>query len=539
MRQERISPAQEQQAPTLPAVLDLLFPESKPSPGDFTSRLAAFLRDLTGANAVILLGNAADGPVATHAGEEIDEASARTLAARCTEQHAIYTEASWLVCRLNTSPDATALAVLDLSGANRMALALAHERLGLIRALCRSAAEGQRFRPTPGILAQTTALASGEWDGAQALVDALSVALVQDDLGLARVEGHRATEILLAGQADISKRSGMREEYRDRVHQALRTRKSDPGVCFLGTPHSVALITPPDEPLPAAAIEVLQAVFPRRAVRTGLLKRLRRWAIAALVLLAIAGGLSIPIDDTVNLPAQVESAEQRAVTVPFDGRIERIEVRDGDEIVAGQTVLARMDTRDIDKQLTQFRTEQAVAISRREAARGSRDAAAVREEELNVELLTIRIAMESAKREAATILSPINGIVRLNDGPDQSGSFAGLGTKLMDVLDPAQKRLAVTVSPRVRARIDENAEGRFRPDADPTREMQFQLASIALTPEGIDADTFAARTRLLDAAEAKPAIVGMRGVATFTVGNAPIAILLWNRLRDWAILTFW
>ena len=539
MRQERISPAGDQQAPSLPAVLDLLFAQAGSRPGDFQPRLAGFLRDLTGANAVILLANAADGPVVATAGDDLDEATARTLAGRCTDQHAIHAEASWLACRLSVTPDAAVLAVLDLSGANRMTLALAHERLALIRALCRTAAEGRKFRPTPAILAQASAVAAGDWDNAQALADALSIALGRDALGLARIDGHRASEIVLAGQAGISKRSDMREEHLDRVHKVLRAGKSDDGVCLLGSPSRAAIVTSPEEPLPADVIDVLHALFQRRHGRAGLFRRIRKWGVAALILLAIAGGLSIPIDDTVNLPARVESAHQRAVNVPFDGRIERIEVSDGDTVVAGQTVLARMDTRDIDKQLTQFRTEQAVAIGRREAARGRRDAAAMREEELNIELLTIRIDVETARLEAATIVSPIGGIVRLSDGPDQSGAFAGLGTKLMDVLDPAQKRLAVTVSPRVRAQIEEDAQGTFRPDADPTRTIAFQLTSIALTPDIGSDDTFPARSRLLGDAQDKPAILGMRGVATFTVGNAPVAQLLWQRLRDWAILTFW
>lgn len=542
MRQERISavPGQAAQpASSLQGALQALFPEEGVPSADFSQDLARLLADLTGAKSVVLLANGADGPVIAESGASWNEATIRKIAERASETRAVSSEASWLVAHLRTSEEETAIAVLDLSGANRLALALGTERLELIRALCNAAAQSLKFRLTPQVLRQAQQVQSDNWEIAQALVDALSKQIKRHDLALASLSDNRVENIWYSGQADVSHRSSLRQTDSDRIEAARSSPGSDPTICFLGSPSQAALFSTGHSPLPRDVATIMQTVFaaPKKHRELGSLAR--KAAVTLTFCATIAAILMIPVQDSIDLPARIEATDQRSLTVPFDGRVDTIEVKDGDQVVAGQTVLASMDTRDITRDLTDLRTQMAAAISKRDSARGQRDAATLREAELNIDLLTVRIAASEEALASATLVAPIDGTIQLASGPDKTGSFIGLGTPLMTVADPDRLAVFMDFNARARATIGDAVDGSFRPDAQPTLAVPFQLTGVSLLPSDPKTDVYLGSSAPIDAQQTTSLVPGMKGVASFDLSEKRLWKLVFDRLHHWARVNFW
>ena len=399
--------------------------------------------------------------------------------------------------------------------------------------------KNQRFRLTPNLLQQAQQLQLNDWQPAQAFVDALSKQTNRDDLALARLADNRVQEVWYSGQAAVSHRSSLRQTDFERIETAVKSPGSDPAVCFLASPPQAALLSTGQSPVPRDVAAVMQIVFATPRKRRKLRSLVRKAAVSLVLCAAIAVAMMIPVQDSIDLPARIEATDQRSVTAPFDGRIDSIDVKDGDRVLVGETVLASMDTRDITRELTDLRTQMAAAISKRDSARGKRDAATLREAELNIELLTVRIAASEETLASATMVAPIKGTIQLASGPDKTGSFIGLGTPLMTIADPDQLVVFIDFNGRARAMIGEVIDGSFRPDSQPTLAVPFQLAGISLLPTNPDTDVYLGRSGSIHEEGMTTLFPGMKGVASFDLSEKRLWKLIFDRLDHWIRINLW
>ncbi|MEL6267778.1 MAG: HlyD family secretion protein, partial [Pseudomonadota bacterium] len=136
--------------------------------------------------------------------------------------------------------------------------------------------------------------------------------------------------------------------------------------------------------------------------------------------------------------------------------------------------------------------------------------------------------------------APIDGVVSGADLDTLPASFVGLGTPLVEIVDPAALYVVTEVSPRTRARLGTESGAVFRADARPGAPVEITLGRPAVAPDGEPpAVSYRADSPPLPAEAAAGLAPGMQGVTRVSFGRTPLALLVWRRVRDWALLTFW
>ncbi|MEM7711058.1 MAG: HlyD family efflux transporter periplasmic adaptor subunit, partial [Pseudomonadota bacterium] len=289
--------------------------------------------------------------------------------------------------------------------------------------------------------------------------------------------------------------------------------------------------------LPSLAAAALALRMPARRARRAWGPRLVRLGAAALILAGIA---AVPLPDGVEASATVGSEVRRVVTAPFDGLLAKAPVARGDRVVAGETVIAVLDTRDLDVELIAARAEYAAALLDREAARASRDAARLRTAEIEADRLRGRIAFLESRTETATLRAPIDGTVTASDLPQLRGATVRQGQELAEIADPSQLDLTLLIPQDRIARVSDEAVGVFRPDFDPSLRIPARITSLSPALDPTDRLAAIRATAVPDpGAEIQALRLGMTGLFVTDRHWVPVGILAWRAVRDWVLLRLW
>lgn len=524
-------------ANSLGGVLERLFASDDGERADFVQRLGRLAFDLTGARYLTVFSDDIDAPPLHGFGAGGQGDLDRELAARALAEDKVVASPPFAiaVC-LPTARFGRVVLAASMPPGNTVLASLAYERLELLRAICRERALAKASAVSERVLEDAAAVASGDWERAQALVDALSASAGGAVCSLLEFSGAR---LAMSGQIDLPLRASLGEDIKRRGVDARKRSEPAPGERLLGAPNPshMLLIEGPDAYL-AAVAPPLAAVFTGAGRRASWTRRHRGKlrAGAAVCLLALVG--LIPVGDGVNLPAAVAVVNARIVTAPFDGRIADVQVREGDAVIGGQTVLLQMDTSDLDLSLAEARAGLTGALTRRDSLRGRANAADRRDAEFAVRRESLKVEAIRQKIARAKVTAPIDGVVQGQDLAAQQGAFIGLGGEILRVVDPNALRIEVAIDARARARIATGDDAAFRADSAPATAVPITLASVAVSPEAEGPDPIypAFSQPLAAPGSLRP---GMQGVARVEFDDAPLALIMWRRLRDWAILTFW
>ncbi len=526
---------------SLSQALDATFLEPLARDQEFITSLARLIGELAAAKGVTVFHSPPRETARLVVGQISDGKADHAAARRAESSGAVEPDPpSRLAVKLAASEQDTVIAVVEMPPANPIAVSLAHERLELIRVLCKLRASGQKMDLPPDLFSSAIALAQGDLEAAQPFADAVSTALRGTAVIVADIDQGRVGQLSISGQAVVSNRAAARGDLVERIERSLRVPESDPQVLLLGSEDRGAAIVVSDGAIAPGLAAPLSAIFeadrrpPRRWGWFG--RKLR----ILLVLAALVAAGFIPVSDGVNLPATIAADQRRLITAPFDGRIAEIPVASGDRVTAGETVLMRMDTRQLENERAELRSDLSAAIARLETVRGARNAPELREAEEAVKKATLRRDAMEEKIARASVLAPIDGIVLGEDVEERRSSFVSLGSLVFEVIDPSTLSIEVFVSPRARGKLDPTAAGAFRPDAAPNVEIPFDLRSIGVAPlPGERTTAFLGKSDLIKTSTEISLRPGMEGVARFEFEDLPLAELVWRRVRDWALLTFW
>ncbi|MEO1495108.1 MAG: HlyD family efflux transporter periplasmic adaptor subunit [Pseudomonadota bacterium] len=423
---------------------------------------------------------------------------------------------------------------------NQIAVSLAHERLEMIRTICRLRGQSAHLSLPQGLFNAIAEVASGDWSKAQELADLIARATGEPAIMLGQLQGGCVREVHISGQAVVADRASARISAVEEMERAVRMPGANRCALVVGSAATQAVITTQERPLPEPIAQALTEVFNAHSRHGAYKPRLRKAAkVIGCIMAVMALGL-VPVSDGVNLPASLVAQNHRTVTAPFDGRVAEIAVKDGQSVRAGETVLLRMDTTEIEADIALAVADLSAAITRRDAARGTRDAAALREAEIETTQATLRHDALKAQLGRADVLAPIDGIVQAEALEQRASSYVSLGTTVLEIVDPDTLEVEIMVSPRARGRLNAGAIGRFQPDAIPTTKIGFDLSTISVAPVSARKDVnFAARSKPLHGLDTSRLRPGMEGVARFEHDDLPLAVLIWRRIRDWALLTLW
>lgn len=264
-----------------------------------------------------------------------------------------------------------------------------------------------------------------------------------------------------------------------------------------------------------------------------------RWPRRALILLALAllAGLAIPVPHSVSARAQLEGSVERAVVAPIDGYIDRVHVRPGDRVAAGQAVID-LAAHDLELEARRLETEQAqhenaymAALARSE--RGDMVVSLSRAEEARTRLALVHSTLARMKLTAG-----IDGIVIDGDVARLEGAPVARGDVLLTLAPAEGYRVALEVDERDIARLKPGMPGTLLLGAMPERTLPIEVTRITPMAGVIDGrNVYRVEARLLEGESVlRP---GLRGMARLRGESAPWITTLWHKTGAWLRMAWW
>ena len=512
----------------------------------FSARLVGFTKALIPQSRAWGITLDAAGQPDAHPADDVPDAG-MTLAKQALSPDAkpVLTEATFMAAKIALDTGQDAALVVELRGEGQAARALAHERLTLLARLSIATYRSETVDLLQNLLrffAELAQSAGTQAPDLQSLSDMMAAFFSAEYVAVARFDGQKVHDLHISGQAHMGKgarvatelKSSMAETARLRLCEQTRAFTAEPGqqdglVMHLAAPRRNASMLP----FLAASAGKLAPHAARRGVNW------RAWARRSALVGVLCGVAFLPIPDGVSLPATVAAVSHRIVTSPLDAPLAGLDVRAGDRVVAGETVLGRFDTRALDLELIAAQASYSRALLDRERARAGRLAADLRTAELEAERVLADIALLEARKETAVLMAPISGLV-IGDGlGDMTGALMRRGDLVLEIADPSAMELDVSVPQSQVAKVGLGQAGAFRPDFDPSLRFDTQVVSISpAAPSGQRAPLFPAQASLSDAAvdTLRP---GMTGVVALDRTWRPIWQVVGRGLRDWILLRLW
>jgi putative peptide zinc metalloprotease protein len=255
--------------------------------------------------------------------------------------------------------------------------------------------------------------------------------------------------------------------------------------------------------------------------------------------------LFVPWRASVEAAAVMQASAEAEIISPAEGQVVDIQVKDGDQVTAGQ-VLLTLYAPELSARIavqTLALEEARILLAQ---AQGSHDALQQHEIATRLqEVLRLEAGLELLRiRQAQLVLrAPLAGTVRDVAYSVRAGSWLTEKTALLRVVEEqAPRRILGYVSQRDIARLEPSARARFYPEQITLPEMEVDLQSLdAFSAPVIEAPSLAAAhggplaARLNEQGDMLPmdAIFRVAGVVTPSInplpeaqGNAPITMLL-------------
>ncbi|MBY0310657.1 MAG: HlyD family efflux transporter periplasmic adaptor subunit [Phycisphaerales bacterium] len=264
------------------------------------------------------------------------------------------------------------------------------------------------------------------------------------------------------------------------------------------------------------------------------------WLKLAVVLLLGLAAFALFAKGTyrVECAFKLEAVSRQIVPAPFDGFLREVHVRVGDEVVKGQTILARIDD-------TQLRLQAAEAQA--ELATHERDLAVARQEgktaesqiaQAQAEKIRARIELLDDQIGRAAIIAPMTGVLVVGDLERTLGAPVQTGQTLFEIAPLARLRADLSVPEDQIGDVKLGQIGTLASTAIPSRRIPFTVERIDPIAQVVDQDNnFRVQVRI-DATEPwmRP---GMEGVAKVDVEQRAYANIWSRRLVNWVRMKLW
>lgn len=216
--------------------------------------------------------------------------------------------------------------------------------------------------------------------------------------------------------------------------------------------------------------------------------RSRPVVLTACTLAALIAALVfVPVPNRVVSSAALATLDAREVTAPFDGTLAEVLVSADDTVVAGETVLARIATRDLDLQVASNVAALQRAVTDADLARRESRPADLRIAELTQDKLRAELAILRHRIEQTAIKAPIDGVVAVIEVEGRTGSSVVRGESLFRLSKPQAETVDIRVADNRIPDVARGQTGYFRPLGQPFLHVPFtvtRIHPIAQTAEG-------------------------------------------------------
>lgn len=220
----------------------------------------------------------------------------------------------------------------------------------------------------------------------------------------------------------------------------------------------------------------------------------------------------------------------------MDGVIAAIQVDPNQTVDAG-TVLLHFDDTKLRNDYELAKKTLAVAVA--EYQRSAQAAFADKRDNAEVALLRAKAELAAAERDyAQEMLSRVEvkavhgGVVQFRDKADWIGKPVQTGERIVEIADPSQVRLRVSLPVKDAIALSEGAEVRAFFDIDPLHPLTARVKRVAHRAELLPGDILAYRidADLQTSDKAEQAIrIGARGTAKLYGARLPLAYHLFRR----------
>ncbi|QEG20900.1 efflux RND transporter periplasmic adaptor subunit [Mariniblastus fucicola] len=255
-------------------------------------------------------------------------------------------------------------------------------------------------------------------------------------------------------------------------------------------------------------------------------------AAAALALL-----MCIPIPYRVACDCEIQPVTRRFVSAPYTGPLERSVVRPG-EVVSKDQVLAYMDGRQLQLELTGVEAEHQAARRRHSSALAQGEVAQSQIARSEMRKLETRIKSLNDQLSRLEIRSPYDGIVISGDLDKAQGATMEIGQTLFEVA-PLDDMLAEVAIPESEIQYVSGTNSvAIKLNAFPYRTFYGEVNTINPSAEMLnDESVFVADVKLVD--DESVIRPGMKGSAKIKTSWRPIGWNLfhnaWESVRCWTI----
>jgi len=266
-------------------------------------------------------------------------------------------------------------------------------------------------------------------------------------------------------------------------------------------------------------------------------------AWAKLTVIAVVLGLLASLlfqgDVTVDAPFRLKPDSVRVVSAPYSGFLNRVAVEPDAAVVAGQTLLAELDTSELRLELADRRAELARYIGEADLAMREDKAAEAKIARAQTQRTQAQIDRLVYRIEQAKIIAPLTGTVLQGDLKRRVGAPVEQGEVLFEIgsADELYAELAVPESAITRIAVGQS--GRLASAAQPGEYLPIELEKINPVAEVIgEQNSFRVRAEVQADGPIR-LTPGTEGVARVTVGRAPYLWVWTKGLVDWVRLKLW
>ena len=168
---------------------------------------------------------------------------------------------------------------------------------------------------------------------------------------------------------------------------------------------------------------------------------------------------------------------RRYIVAPYDGTLEKSQVRPGSEVSQGD-LLARMDGREIHWELAGLRADRNQASKKRDTALAAQQFAEAQMVKLEMERLELKIRLLEHRENHLVIKSPINGIVITGDLERAEGAPLSIGQTLFEIAPLSEMIVEVAIPEEDIAYVLEELLVEVELGAYPSREWKGRLLQL-------------------------------------------------------------
>ena len=240
----------------------------------------------------------------------------------------------------------------------------------------------------------------------------------------------------------------------------------------------------------------------------------------------------MPVPTTLVAPAKLQSKDRHVITAPISARLDEVLVEPGDRVFAGETLIAKLDTRDLESERSALVAKKSAYLAEYAAARAAKKPADARIAFLRSEQADAELSLIDLKIGNASIIAPATGLIIGDNLRDQLGAQKTSGDKLFEVASTDQFEIVINASALHAQKLDSvKTSGKLRLRSFPGRPLSFDVKHIYPSTEfsgNINSIRIVAALSE-DQKNISALIPGMEGKAHIHSGWRPLA---WSAMRE-------